>query len=412
MTAPQVDDFGQPVTGSADSVAAWRLAYDEMIGFVGDPFVTLAAANKVDDHFVMGPVFCAAYQLLGGVSPDASVVRVDLERAQLRSAAATERERRHVDALTVLHAGEFFDAAARWHAITSDFPEDLTAYRFVHDVCLHIGDDSVRLPSAERAVEAFPDGSFASGRTHGMLAFALEEVERYEEAERHGRRSLSVDATDIWARHALAHVYESKDDTDALSRLLLPTVDVWTPQTGLSNHVWWHVGLRQLHAGDTAAALGVLDERLVSTTAFGLADATSLLWRIGLVDPSAHDGWWARLADHWATNEQRHTCGFLDMHAAMAFARVPDHRGAEAFWTGLAARADCGSFNDVTFRETVPLLAAGLRAFVADRWHEAASSLTAALPTLHRVGGSVVQREIVTDTISSSLRALRTAGSA
>jgi hypothetical protein len=400
MSASHIDRFGQKLTGSPESVATWRRAYDEMLGFVGDPFVTLAETNATDDSFVMGPVFCVAYSILGGTRPDAPAVLADLERARSRSEAATERERRHVEAATALRSGEFFDAAVLWHAITLDFPDDYTAYRFVHDVCLHIGDDSVRLPSAERAVEVFAAGSYASGRAHGLLAFALEEVGRYDEAEHHGRRSVAIDEADVWGRHALAHVYESTDNTTALLNLLLSSAEVWTAQTGLSNHVWWHVGLRQLHAGDVTAALDVFDRHMVSTTAFGLADATSLLWRTDLVGAAPSAARWAQLADRWASNHQRHACGFLDMHTAMAFAKVAAHDEAEVFWRSLDQAHRRGeTFNDITFRETVKPLASGLRAFVAGAWSEASDTLTSVEPTLARVGGSVVQRDIVRCTV-------------
>jgi hypothetical protein len=401
MSASHIDRFGQTLTGSPESVSAWRHAYDEMLGFVGDPFVTLAAANAADDSFVMGPTFCVAYSILGGTRLDAPAVLVDLERARRRSEAATERERRHVEAVLALHAGEFFNAAVLWHAITRDFAEDFTAYRLVHDVCLHIGDDSIRLPSAQRAVQVFGNDSFTSGRSHGLLAFALEEVGRYDEAEHHGLRSIAIDETDVWGRHALAHVYESIDNTEALTNLLLPTSHVWIAQTGLSNHVWWHVGLRQLHAGDASAALNVFDRHMVSTTAFGLADATSLLWRTDLVGAAPSVPHWAQLADRWASNQQRHACGFLDMHAAMAFAKVDEHNESEVFWGELdRAHRDGETFNDITFRETVKPLASGLRAFAAGAWSEAAEKLASVEATLPRVGGSVVQRDIVARTIS------------
>jgi hypothetical protein len=403
-TSAPSDSFGQPLTAAVAAAAAWRHAYNEMLCFTGDPIASLAAANANDDTFVMGPVFVVAYQLLSGANPRSPAVLGDLDRARVRSERATPRERRHVEAVVALHSGEFHDAAMLWHAITFDFPEDFTAYRFAHDVCLHIGDNGIRLPSAERAVAVFPVGSVASGRAYGMLSFALNEVGQYDEAEAHGRRSIATDDGDIWGLHALAHVYESTENTEALSNLLVGTSDIWTQRSGLNNHIWWHLGLRQLHAGDIAAAMQVFDEQMVSTTAFGLADATSLLWRTDLADRAQQRGArWASLADRWAMNEHRHTCGFLDVHAAAAFAVMPGHPGAEPFWQGVAVARDEGiTYNDKTMSDTVPTVVDGLRAFAEGRWGDAVDSLSAALATLHRIGGSVVQRDLILHTLATA----------
>jgi hypothetical protein len=163
--------------------------------------------------------------------------------------------------------------------------------------------------------------------------------------------------------------------------------------------------VRLLEHGDLSDALGVLDDHLASTTAFGLSDATSLLWRIDLVSDGSVDttARWRVLADHWAINQQRHTCGFLDMHAAFAFAAVGSHPAADTFWDGVAAsHRDGHTYNDVTFRDTVVPLVAGIRA-VGDLDRERGSHLLrSALPTLHRIGGSMLQRDIVLRTLAAA----------
>ncbi len=172
-------------------------------------------------------------------------------------------------------------------------------------------------------------------------------------------------------------------------------------QTLLSNHVWWHLALRLLEHGDLDGALAVFDDHLHSTTAFGLSDSTSLLWRIDLASGGVVDTMerWAALADSWSANRQRHTCAFLDMHAAFAFAAVGEHAGASAFWTGVVeAHATRATYNDVTFRDTVVPLVAGIRAVGELDHGRATRLLESALPALHRIGGSVVQRDIVVRT--------------
>jgi tetratricopeptide (TPR) repeat protein len=300
--------FGpRPTVSDSTSLRAWWSAYDQMARFSDDPVATLEAANRDDDAFVMGSVFTLAYRLLGGVHPNDPAVLDDVERLRRRRAEVTAREHHHVDAALSMHAGEFFGAAATWQRIAREHPDDFPAHRFLHDVCLHIGDDSLRLPDAELAVDSFSPAAREHGLARGMLSFALEEVGRYADADAHGRAALEADPDDLWARHALAHVYESTQDHEAAISLLVPFADRWSEQTLLSNHVWWHLGLRLLEHGDLVGALEVYDRHLTSTTAFGLADATSLLWRLDLASGDAIDttGRWARLADLWLPRPAR-----------------------------------------------------------------------------------------------------------
>ncbi len=397
--------FGPRVSAADDaSRHAWWSAFDQMTHFRGDPVATLDPVNEADPAFVMGSVFTLTYRLLGGVDPADPAVAGDVARLHQRSARGDAREQRHVAAALSLHAGEFLAAATAWDAITLDHPDDFAAFRFTHDVCLHIGDDTVRLPSAERAAAAWPVGAREHGLTHGLLSFSLEEVARYDEAVEHGRIALDADPDDLWARHALAHVYESTDRHDDAIELLVPSSSSWQEQTLLSNHVWWHLGLRLLASGDLAGALTVFDDHLLSTTAFGLSDATSLLWRFDLASSDTVDtaSRWSVLADRWSTNQQRHTCGFLDMHAALAFAAAGDHPAAGSFWAGVAVSHATGvSYNDTTFRETVVPLVAGIRAVGERDLNRGASVLRSVLPTLHRIGGSVVQRDIIARTLTA-----------
>ena len=395
------DEFGEAVTAAdAASVAVWRAAYDEMLRFTGDPLTRLDAVNRTDASFVIGPVFTLTARLLGGVDRADPAVVADVVRLHSRIDGATDRERGHAEAALLLHAGEFLAAAARWDDVSVRHPGDLTAARFVHDVCLHIGDDTIRLPSARRAVQVWPVGSRAHGLANGMLAFALEETGHAEEAERCGRVALEHDDADMWARHALAHVYESQARHDTALELLVPSSAHWSTQNMLSGHLWWHVGIRLLHHGAIDDAIDVLDERLTSRTAFGLADSTSLLWRLAL-NGAAVDGRWDALADSWAANSQRHTCGFLDLHAALAFAAVPTHRGADPFWSGVPASHAAGdTFNDLTFRRVVTPMVSGLRAFGEGDTAGAVDALESVTVDLARIGGSVLQRDVVGETLA------------
>lgn len=416
MSAAGLPDLG-PVDGAPASVEAWERAWEQYLHYRGDPVVAASEAGADDESFVMGPVFAAVYRVLAGTPSGSPALIADAARARSRAGGSGDRERAHVRALELLLAGEFTQAARTWDGIARS-GRDFAAVRFAHDVYLHVGDDLGRLHSSAQAAEAWRDQP-GWGFVAGQHAFALEEVGRYDEAEELGRAALGLDPDDLWARHALAHVYESTDDTPAALRLLEGSVERWNGQELLATHIWWHLALRLLASGDAAGALAVFDERQPrASTAFQLCDQTSLLWRLELAGCDAGDRWDA-LADCWDGVAERHTCGFLDLHAALTFARRPDHPGASLWFDGLHARCagasknDCrvtevgegsgegrpglrdASENDQTFVDVVAPLAHAFRAYTGGDTDGFVGVVDGLGRSARWIGGSIAQRDLI-----------------
>ena len=393
MSPAGLPDSG-PVDGVPASVEAWGQAWEQYLHFRGDPVTVASEAGESDGSFVLGPVFAAVYRVLAGSPPGSPALSTDAGRAQARAGGSGDRERAHLAALEMLLAGEFTGAAHRWDEIARS-EQDFAAVRFAHDIYLHVGDDQGRLNSSSNAVEAWR-GEPGWGFVAGQHAFALEEVGRYDEAEELGHVALGLDPDDLWARHALAHVYESTEDTSAALELLDGSVERWSSQELLAIHIWWHLALRLLASGDSGGAMAVFDEcRSHAKTAFQLCDQTSLLWRLELAGCDAGDRW-DELADRWEEVAERHTCGFLDVHAAMAFARRPGHPGSTRWFRGLAEREAGTSENDRTFLDVVTPLAHAFRAYAAgdtDRFVDVVDGLGR---SARWVGGSIAQRDLIT----------------
>ena len=399
MSAAGMPDLG-PVVGDPASADAWRRAWDQYLHYRGDPVAVMSEAGADDESFVMGPVFAVAYRLLAGTPLDSPVMAADAARARTRAGGSGDRERSHVRALELLVAGEFTAAARAWDEIAAA-ERDFAAVRFAHDVYLHVGEADARLAASLRAAEAW-SGEPGWGFVVGQHAFSLEEVGRYDEAEELGIQALSLDPDDLWARHALAHVYESTDDTRAAMELLEGSVERWSVQDLFATHIWWHLALRLLASGDTGGAMAVFDERQPhANTAFQLCDQTSLLWRLELAGCDA-DARWDELAGRWDGVAERHTCGFLDVHAAVAFARCPGHPGARRWFEGLAARPSGSSENDTTFREVVTPLAEAFRSYGEGGCDRVVRLIDQVGASASRIGGSIVQRDLVTLTRSAA----------
>jgi len=387
----QLDDAPVAASGAA-SVVAWHDAWADTVHFVGDPFVTLDDANGTDERFAMGSVYCGTYRILGGAQLDAPELLVDLDRARRR--ASDQREMQHVEALNQLAGGNFTDAAQVWDAMPTG---DFAAVRFAHDTYLHVGEVDRRVVSSERALSHF--GSTTSRPyVASQHAFALEEAGAYDEAEAMAWSSLDADPMELWALHALAHVYESLDDQDAAIELLEGRADTWTAQDGLAIHVHWHHALRMIVAGEHHRALRLFDElEPEATTPFRLSDLSSLLWRLEHAGADV-GGRWNTVADRLAARPERHASGFLDLHMALAFQRVPDHEAAAEFFKGVgASHTDDPSEIGETFRAVVTPLVEAIRLIGTDP-AQAASLIDSVADRSHRIGGSIAQRDLITIT--------------
>ena len=397
-----VDAWGEPVSGSSTSVACWDRAWATMLHFRGDPMTELEEANLHDPEFVLGSVYNAAYYVLAGTPSDAPQLTTEVERIDQRTDATGERDQSHVRALRHLLAGDYTRAAEVWDEIAAR-ANDFAAVRIAHDIYLHVGDADRRLRSSLAAADRWQSDDHGYGFVQGQLAFALEEVGQLEQAERVGRAALDLDPQDLWARHALAHVYETTDDQqDALDLLDGPDA-VWHDQDALSTHIWWHLALRLIAAGEYQRVLSIHDQELaVATTAFRLCDLASLLWRLELAGVDVADRWSA-LADRWADIAERHTCGFIDLHASLVFLRESSHRGATPFFAGLeASHRSPVSENARTFSEVVRPLVAAVRSHAEGDHAAAAAELDNLAPETHRIGGSNAQRDLITLTRTAS----------
>ena len=393
MTVAGLPDLG-PVDGAPASVEAWERAWEQYLHYRGDPVMVASEAGRNDESFVMGPVFAAVYRVLAGSPVHSATLECDTRRAVQRAEGAGDRERAHVQALSLLVAGEFTAAARAWDGVAAA-GRDFAAVRFAHDVYLHVGDDVGRLSSSSGAEEAWR-GEPGWGFVAGQHAFALEEVGRYDEAEELGRIAVGLDPEDLWSRHALAHVYESTDDTPAALALLEGSVERWSAQELLAIHIWWHLALRLMASGDPGGALAVFDEHQPhASTAFQLCDQTSLLWRLELAGCDAGDRW-DGLADRWDGVAERHTCAFLDVHAALAFARRPDHPGARRWFRGLEERGAGTSENDRTFLEVVAPLVHAFRAYAAGDTDRFVGVVDGLGGSARWIGGSIAQRDMIT----------------
>ena len=247
---------------------------------------------------------------------------LDAGRRSAGERGATDRERRHLDALDAWIRGEFEQAAAHLEAILADHPRDILALRLAHYLHFYLGDDENLRDSIGRVLHAWDDTVDGYGYVLGMHAFALEEWGACDEAERAGRSAVERNPADLWAVHAVAHVMEMQDRR----REGVAWIRESEPRLGECNnfgyHLWWHLALFHLELEDTGAVLRLYDERMradLSDEYLDICNATSMLWRLEERGVDVGDRW-NELAERCEARTGDHQLVFADVHYMLALA--------------------------------------------------------------------------------------------
>ena len=143
--------------------------------------------------------------------------------------------------------------------------------------------------------------------------------------------ALTLNPSDAWAVHALAHsLYESADFDRGVTRVPA-AIDPCRGLNWFRNHLLWHVALLHFARGEYERAEQMsrsVFEQTPSSIAGDLHDSVSLLWRLELAGRSPRERWqpFAAIARERMTRQGLH---FHVAHMAMALAAGGDWAGAE-----------------------------------------------------------------------------------
>jgi tetratricopeptide (TPR) repeat protein len=380
------------------------------------PGVVAATASLVEDEpgFAMGHAL-AAYLYL--TSTDAA----DLEGARccadaLGALARNEQERAHHDAVTAWLAGDWHGAARRLDDHLIEQPDDVLALLVGHQLDFFRGDAQNLRDRVGRSLGRIDPAHPLHGFVRGMYAFGLEESGNYELAEAHGLAAVETNPDDVWATHAVVHVYEMRGQVDAGIGFLRAHEADWTADNLFTVHNWWHLALFLLEAGQPEGALAVYDAQIHHDASTGvpleMLDASALLWRL-LLDGVPTGDRFGALADAWATRTgMTPWYVFNDVHATMALAgagRLGDARAVVHRLQRYVSAAPTTPGANVAMTAQIGLPASrAVLAFVEDRHDDVVAELLPIRARLQRFGGSHAQRDALQRTLLvSALRSRR-----
>jgi len=385
---------------------AWRGGADE----------PLARALQEAPGFVMAHVLKAYLLLCSRDGHRVARARAVLDEATLRLPPTLQRrERLHLAAIAAVLADDYPSAKALLGLIVRRHPRDLLALQVAHALDYLTG-DLARL--GERVAQVLPAWSARLPGHHAVLAMhAFGLVERGETAlaERFARAALALNPLDARAHHVMAHVFETEGRIAEGLAWMREHAESWSTSTAVATHCTWHVALFHVAAGDLDAALALYDRHIAvregePAELADLIDASALLWRVQLAAGSQGrtvGARWQTLADAWAPRLTDGFCSFSDVHAMLAFIGAGHWSRARQLERVLAAAQSRPTRHGATTRTLGLPACRALMAFGQGR-HTLAITLLSSLPaSVHRLGGSHAQRDVLHLTLQQAVEQIR-----
>lgn len=388
------DQAGLPISNaSTDAAAGYDFYVREFLSYGSRLRELFAVADASPDSALLN-AHAAALHLAFEGAEGWSHAAPYLARMRLAGSGATDRERLFSAAVESWAARDYLKALTALDELTVRWPADLCAIKWGQYHAFNLGDHEALLRFGERARIVFEDEPYA----HGMIAFALEQNHRLEEAEEEGLRATEIALDDAWAHHAVAHVMETQGRAKDGARWLDHCSHTWDKKgVFIRDHNWWHAALFRISLGRLDDALSVYDAKLWGAWPEFPQEqigAVSLLWRLEMRGLDVGDRW-TPVLEQVRRRAGEHILPFHDLHYLYALARAGEPGEAEAFLASLKNHAEAVSEPYKSFWRATGIPAAeAVRAFAFEDYAAAAEGFARALPTLERVGGSHAQRHL------------------
>jgi tetratricopeptide (TPR) repeat protein len=402
------DCRGIPVsTKNRSSLERLETAVELLHGYAGDPLSVIDRALAEDPGFVMGHCFRAALYLVSAdrrVDPD---LKASVAAAQSLAGSANDRERQHIVALRTWLDGDWRLAAFHYGRILLDYPRDSLALQIAHTIDYFIGDLDLLRDRIARALPDWDPNLPGHGYLLGMHAFGLEETGHFQQAEESAGQALEINPRDVWALHALAHVFEATGRPSEGSVYLNARRNDWSFDNVLAVHNWWHLALYHLDLREIDQVLALYDSHIRASQSgvlFDLVDASALLWRLYLCDANLGNRY-AEVSQAWQSAMNPGLYAFNAVHAMMSFAATNNADAAELLTAMLEAQSVAMTSDAEMIRAVALPACLGIHALAQGEYGTAVDRLERACALQQRLGGSNAQRDVLKLTlIEAALR--------
>ncbi len=322
-----------------------------------------------------------------------------------RALPCNERERAHLDALSLLCEGRRAAAVSVLEKHLLHYPFDLIAHQGAALTDGFLGRFQLIRDRAARALPLWSQDRPGYGTLLALHAFGLEEGGDYARAEAESRAAAELEPLSFWPHHTVAHVMEMTGRPEDGLGWMSAREPLWSRPDHMNQvHIWWHKALFHLELGQYAAAMELYDGPIRATQrpiALSLTNASALLWRLDALGCEIGDRW-NELALLWQNHADGRCLAFADIHAAMAELRSGQETLAEARLAKMRETAAGAGEPAEIYRDVGVPTVEGLTAFHRADYRKAVERLFDVRFELWRIGGSHAQRDVVHWTLTEA----------
>lgn len=317
-------------------------------------------------------------------------------------AQANDRERAHIQAISLWLEGGFYASSQAYADVISDHPRDLCALQIGHQIDFLTGQAASTRDRPSRVLDYWSEADSEYSYVLGMQAFGFEECGHFALAEDYARKCIELNPKDVWGVHALAHCFEMQGKVDEGIEFMTSHECDWASDENFMRiHNRWHLLLFYMEKGEFNRVLEVHDTYMAvskSSELMDMHDSVALLWRLHLNGVDVGNRF-ETLADRYSDYIGQAYMSFTDMHAAMAFAGAGRHREGKHLIEVLEANKDGASTSSLMIRVAGLDIARGILAFGQENFKETHASLSKARYNSSVLGGSIAQRDVINVTL-------------
>jgi len=276
------------------SLEAFNNIIESYLGNLDDVMPKLDALLEVDSTMPMALVLKGYMMKLGGDPKFTRPIKHVLSHL-LENNIQNEREALHIAALHAWTDNHNDKALDILETLLISDQKDMLALRIAHYMHFYAGTANKMRDSVNRAIQVWREDDPFYAYLLGMYSFGLEESGHYEEAEKLGKKAILLNPRDVWASHAVTHVFQMQKRSDEGIAWLEDLIPQWRNTNNFAYHLQWHKALFYLGKSEYEMALSLYDQHLISplTDDFYLdvCNATSLLWRLEMLGVDVGDRW-------------------------------------------------------------------------------------------------------------------------
>ncbi len=385
---------------SQAAVDAFDACVDAFLASGRDAGLLLKGIAEVDPDMVMGQCLrgyflrLPAQAHLTAQSPDA------LAKAQMLVGGATEREKKHVEALAAWCAGDIRRTNRIWDDILIDHPLDILAMRLAHTMHFFLGDLARMRDSMARVMPRWSEDVPGYGFVLGCRGFSHEENSEFTPAEALGRRAVEINENDIWAGHCVAHVLEAQGRRQEGIAWVDEHEEAWKKRGVFANHMWWHRALHYLEFERYDDVLDAYDRqfwREPSEDNIDICNASSMLMRLAMLGIDVGDRW-DSIAQVCAGRVADRLRPFNDLHFIMSLVMAGRRAEAGAILASMkdfaATHKDDHTSIAPVYRDAGIPVAEAILAYAARDYARVVDIMMETRYRMRPLGGSWAQRDV------------------